>query len=397
MAFEIVVNNTSMIGIPNVLTRRLNNIIREELRNLPDFKQKVSLYNVGAAHSHSFNEENNSLFIFSYATTNKQDQPVKGFGSLKAYGKDIISDIYFPPTNGSDLITDESGNLIGEVMIERSIVNIFFDLFNLKNNAEDVYHVFRNIIQEVNKRIATSAQRLSWKHGNIEMLKANLAEVTNRDNERIVRDLERQVENLTSQVKEYQIGLTRLVRNQLAKMAELERAKKNENNLTEKMLKDIEAILSLPDVKDFYFRDGRAKVLTNRIDFYYNDERYEGTEYSIEFDFINNDIKFFAENRISGFRGYWGNLQPHPHISHSGNACLGNASDSLAMLAGNNELYAYVMVAIEFLKSVNPSDPAGAYYQNWPLLDKFGNRITDGNDDESAEPEDEYEEEGDEE
>jgi hypothetical protein len=81
---------------------------------------------------------------------------------------------------------------------------------------------------------------------------------------------------------------------------------------------------------------------------------------------------FINEDRV-----HWHNLtrqvngcndkQMAPHIWKDGYACLGNMNNVFPYLIRNREFSTIIGLAIQFVESVNTSDPAGRYITRWPL------------------------------
>jgi len=57
-----------------------------------------------------------------------------------------------------------------------------------------------------------------------------------------------------------------------------------------------------------------------------------------------------------------------PHVFSAGNACLGNLEAQLPEAIKNGSLDMVALLCVNFLTSVNTSDPAGAMYHYWPTV-----------------------------
>lgn len=95
--------------------------------------------------------------------------------------------------------------------------------------------------------------------------------------------------------------------------------------------------------------------------------------------YINlNDCTLRFENLDPDLRrrSAWGDGCHHPHISNTGTACLGNVSQDLAA-AFKDHKFAYIaLVAINYLRSVNLNDVAGKHIEEWPIVDEYGNVLS---------------------
>jgi hypothetical protein len=143
----------------------------------------------------------------------------------------------------------------------------------------------------------------------------------------------------------------------------------------ERLLKDLDNIVAHPKVKELFIRDGKFSIETNPIYAYHDvtGDRYYIGNMKIELDPEHTSVKFYGDNPR---KSYWTERDPHPHVNgRSGEACLGNISGTIAELCSQMEMYALVMVCIDFLESVNTSDPAGKNIMNWDRVDDEGNVI----------------------
>jgi hypothetical protein len=143
----------------------------------------------------------------------------------------------------------------------------------------------------------------------------------------------------------------------------------------ERLLKDLDNIVAHPKVKELFIRDGKFSIETNPIYAYHDvtGDRYYIGNMKIELDPEHTSVKFYGDNPR---KSYWTERDPHPHVNgRSGEACLGNISGTIAELCSQMEMYALTMVCIDFLESVNTSDPAGKNIMNWDRVDDEGNVI----------------------
>lgn len=137
---------------------------------------------------------------------------------------------------------------------------------------------------------------------------------------------------------------------------------------------EIKNILSHDTVKGMNIEGKKVKVFTDRIDI--EDDKgnkFRGNEYEITFDYEHFNVRFKG---TKGYRGYWTDNDPHPHINgEHGTACLGDAGSMLAVTLNEFELYASYIIALNFLQSVNTEDPAGKKIKYWDCIDENDNVI----------------------
>ena len=71
---------------------------------------------------------------------------------------------------------------------------------------------------------------------------------------------------------------------------------------------------------------------------------------------------------------YWGKKCHHPHVSESGDPCLGNGRAIYDCLR-ESDIFGATVLALEYLQSVNTSDPAGRHITSWDIVDEEDNVI----------------------
>lgn len=107
--------------------------------------------------------------------------------------------------------------------------------------------------------------------------------------------------------------------------------------------------------------DQLLTVPLGQIDIEYEGDVYDIGKMDLEINLQNCTLRCFNRTRPGG--------RQHPHVSGSGDCCLGDASYGIGVLLGDLELEMVVVIMIEFLKSYYP---AGAYQsvEYWPKRSK---------------------------
>lgn len=91
---------------------------------------------------------------------------------------------------------------------------------------------------------------------------------------------------------------------------------------------------------------------------------------------INVDIYF---DNLSGTRDGYSSGMQHPHIFSDGVACLGTFADSFYKARANEDYFGTFLLALNFCRTVDINDEAGAYIGAWDEVDDKGNIIKEGN------------------
>ena len=98
-------------------------------------------------------------------------------------------------------------------------------------------------------------------------------------------------------------------------------------------------------------------------------------EYRITVDLEDSTVRFENLTEENRRKSYWGAHCMHPHVSESGNPCLGNISSALITYIKDLKINAIVCLLISYLENVNPGDIAGQNLTNWDIVDDNGDVI----------------------
>lgn len=292
-----------------------------------------------------------------------------------------IDGVLLPIIDDAILITDTAGTPIAEYSSKREELNILFDLGN-NPPSDDTKDIFRYIISKLQEGVFSKVQdRLSWINtDNKEQLISQFKERIIGTEDRRIREMEQGIDSYSRDIREYQRRLAEVHRNLITRMEQVKSAKERRGNVTSKLVDDMDLVASLDKVKDLKVQDNIIKVSTKTLYMYDNAEenRYKLGEIEMHINMDESDVRFYNHNNSR--RSYWSGNDPHPHIDgHSGEACLGNVAPTIAELSAQNEIYALVLTAIDFLENANTEDPAGENVRNWDMVDENGKVISEGN------------------
>jgi hypothetical protein len=282
---------------------------------------------------------------------------------------------------GELIFNDNNGNLLAtyiEVENNTQQINIHTDLFQEWN--EQNKETFAQLIRELNERVYLQKQRdFSWK------LTSKKAELTQsfsnaikQSQEKYIREDESMVREYESKIREYTKKLKEFYDQRTRRLNQIETATSKLEAVEGKLIQDLDNIVNHPKITDLYIKNGLFVVHTAPIYAYHDKtgERYYIGNFRIEMNPNNTEVRFFGDNPR---KSYWSKQDPHPHVSgKDGHACLGNVATTIAELCSQMELYALTLIAIDFLESVNTSDPAGKNIINWDKVDEEGNIVLKG-------------------
>jgi len=148
--------------------------------------------------------------------------------------------------------------------------------------------------------------------------------------------------------------------------------------LTSKAETELERTKKLPKVLKVECVGSVVKVYTDTLFCYHSqlDKYFEVGKMRIEIDFNfdydefddhESDIKWFnLTRRVSGIDS----RMQAPHVYSDGVPCLGGFSEIIPPLIAEFELSALVMVAIQFVETINPGDYPYEEEINWPRRER---------------------------
>lgn len=400
MINEIIVHEHKVaLGRNSDEHRILADFAKNTLRNnLPSLQiDVVDMYNMGGyRHSHAVGSGTRLVFFLN-ATSADTDE--KTATDVVAGGYAFNAQLLKPQSIGK-LIKSENDVILAEhieVAGGLNLVNVYFDV--LAEDSEQNRKVFEFIVRELERTVfLPKTYATSWKHTEErDVLTASFTEAMKRSRMRHVETDKQKIREYEQQITQYQSQLKNTYDNLIRRRVTVEAHETQLDTLDAGLLRDLDNIVAHDKIRDMHIKDGKFIIHTEPIFFYHdkNGDRYYGGEYRIEIKPDNTEIKFFGNN---GRRGYWTGADPHPHIDGgSGRACLGNISATIAELCSQMQIYALVMVAIDFLENINTEDPAGRRYTSWDRVDAEGNVIeyADGrevDDDDDDDDEERYDE-----
>jgi hypothetical protein len=178
--------------------------------------------------------------------------------------------------------------------------------------------------------------------------------------EHTVADTRRAIEKSGSEVEELQAKLVEAIRRGSGLQRKLSQMLTVREGDRGAYAREFDKLFSVPNVIDVRVDRGTIVVFTDTL--YCVDPRtsrkHEIGAFRIT---IRMDGAVTWNNETRKIHGY-----DAPHVD-GGKACLGNVSEVLPQLAGNYEYAALVMVAIQFIESVNVDDPWGETINQWPI------------------------------
>lgn len=382
---EIIVNDYKEYFGGNVQQHsKFERWIKDELpRYIRDFKgSEVEFYNMKQEyHTHKVGTKKSKLVIFNNASLKdaspkyKLDEPIIVGDYVYQFDDELLG-----LHGGGEVITSNNGIPIAEFFKHNYQLNILYDV--MKEYNEENINLLKHILISLNDIFKNEVYENSWKNSKEkDRLKKQIQYNSSTLTSRLVEDLKSKQRRFIENVESYKIELKRALDNLNFNMKQLSEIKDDKGTIAEKIIKDLDLILGCDLIDDIHLTDN------NKFDIFTKDliitddkgRRFKGGRFEINLDIRSSYVKFKGSLEK---KGYWSDKDPHPHISKSGNACLGNVSSTIAELCSQNELYALTLLLLDFLQSANTKDPAGENVKNWQQIDEDGNEIETEYDDE---------------
>lgn len=246
-------------------------------------------------------------------------------------------------------------------------------IFTIESNDEWNREEIIKTKKEINDKIKEVDKK-----SKIEEIENVLEQKKNKTNENKTNKYKREIENKEREIEVYETHIE-------AAKIEIERYEKEirkikeENNINYK--EQIELIKNNPKVENVYYEPIENKLVIDTVELRMTNEGIKDDirdlgKMRIEIDIDDFSTKMF--NLTNKRTNYWGEQGNHPHVSSSGNACLGNSDYMFAQAKEENNFYITFLICLGYLETYDYLDCAGAYYVNWDKIDEDGNIIEKG-------------------
>lgn len=343
----------------------ITNIIKESLENLDI--DNLFVYNLpeGAIQDYEAGRKDETVVIFcntSYVADTIKITPAP----IDNIHNDFTTFRLPSPKESNIIITSESGQPLAEWNDDLYELNILFDIFKESSDFTSQLEIFRYIMTEFNRKVwFQKIIESSWVHsGNRVVLQDKFISSIKKQRDEILKEEKNKVTRLELDINDYKKAIKSRADLLNQKRRFIANEENNTDKLVESLIKDLDLIIGNEKIKDVHYKDDKFTIFTNHLNIHAsNGKTYSGGEYTITINLLNSDVKFDSNNRRPS---YWTQHDPHPHVSgKNGVACFGNISSTVAELCSQTQLYALVMILIDYLESANMSDAAGQNVINW--------------------------------
>ena len=351
--------------------------------------RKVDLFNLRGGKQSYKAGSNTRLTIYGNATRHSGEPT-----PVDIINGDIAStEVAYDPDGNGIVITSDNGVPLAEYHSDYNELSILFDLFN--EYTEERVELFKQLMQKFEALVwlpKTFAN--SWLHtSDKDALTKRFLERFKEQRLQQLQEDKRKADNYGSRIKDFKRDIKTSYDNMIRLRNNIESEEANLENVDTQFVKDLDLIVKHQKVSDLIIKDGLFYISVPSVYAHAsNGKRYYIGNMKMTIKLEEADVRFYGDNKR---HGYWSEKDPHPHVSGSGSPCLGNLSGTIAELSARNEIYALVMVCIDFLENANVEDTAGRNVIMWDEVDENGVIIRPGGNEERVEEQGEEEEERD--
>ncbi len=335
-------------------------------------------------HNHVAGKPDNRLVIFINGTekSSNDNKHIVLDTNSPLFGIESPFTDFLPPNGGGIVIKSPEGIPVAEWFDDFWELNILFDLFDDNVNLDNKLAIFTAIMKAFNEQIFyQKTVQQSWKFGNQQSkLCDTFCSLIKHHREQNVSNDKRQIQQWERDIAAYQTAIKQLHDQLFQKRRQLNADEDYLNEILTTFENDLNILVQHEKIKDVHIDNQFVTIFTVPLRIYAsNNKIYQGGEYTIKINMFDSNVTFDSNCKHSSF---WSTQDPHPHVDgQTKKACFGNIDSTIAELCSQMQLYALVMILIDFLESANTADAAGKCVVNWPEIDKDGNLIIKDNDD----------------
>lgn len=197
--------------------------------------------------------------------------------------------------------------------------------------------------------------------------------------ENLINKTKEEINRKKSDIKDYSARINNYItvkQTEIRNLEILEARLKTGESFFEEIIKSIEAIKSFKYVKSVIANENDIEIHTTDDMRAHTEDGYELIlgGLVIYLGISDSRVEIYNIEKDMGGYGYWTKNDPHPHVNgENGKPCLGGIESHLMMAISEYKYDIAATMILEFLQSVNISDPAGAKYTGWDRYDSCGN------------------------
>ncbi len=182
--------------------------------------------------------------------------------------------------------------------------------------------------------------------------------------EKALQSTQKKIKQAEENIQSLQQKLVEEIRILDGQKRKLQQMEASKTSTLEVYKKEFEKLLQVPHIRGITIREGKISVFTDRIYISHGGEVYDIGNFRIDVytDGSEGGLRFYNLTH-QGPEGYH-----HPHVDSSGKPCLGNIQETIATLIGSYQFSVVIMLALQYLESVNTDDSWGERISQWPTV-----------------------------
>jgi len=336
-------------------------IIEEVL--LPITKKNIIVY-VPHGHSHTLSLGENEFYIaiWSSPAGDRCEVPPENLWGHKVSCRDSA---FISTGQGFQIVDPETDYAVAELI--ENCLYIHHDICHHGDNYE--FAIFRHILGAVVEELCISPKkRLARSLREREIKRAAYVTECNRGFQERVSSLQNSLQEIKNDIEKYQLKLVKAIRLASETQVILGSLQEKNSNSEDKYAVQYDELFKIDSIRDIFISTNIISCITDVL--FCTDPR-SGKKHEIGAFRINiyldgseHCVRWF--NRTRRVDGCKSGMQA-PHVFPNGNACLGNMEEVFPELVANYEFTSLILMAIQFIETVNVNDDAGKYIDRWPL------------------------------
>lgn len=295
--------------------------------------------------------------------------------------------LYTPTGLGTPVMSPE-GVVVAEYFPNERILNVLFDICHTQSSGtEDSSYVLAALLTDfingyyeqpggatLTKEEIAEKRRLAY----AEVKKKNVIAMLSRMAVMKIEGLKTTMQQKDRDIAEYSKLV--LLRHRERDIASIELAAftTNEEAGKAKLQAEFEKIRTVAGIKDYDIEDNKIVFITDTIYAEANGRLYLMGDYKVTVDINDSRVKFYNQDEKNMRKSVWGEKCHHPHVSITGEGCLGNVADTLMTLIHQNEWAALADMLVGYLQAINLADSAGKHYRYWDEVDPKTLKVIEG-------------------
>ena len=339
----------------NECGRMITSAVKEIFNSNSLLRNKVIIITNVDGKAAPIEDGNIYINLYSSSTGKKINAPIPmSVWNTQIKGTRIVEKRVFSPSKAAIPMCFAKDSWNSAEMIGNNFY-LFLDICNYdKYDRNPILYLFFNQIADIYAGSSTEYRKIAAQ--NYLMIAKKLQQPVGY--EKLLKSLDEDLKKAQSVVAEILIKRQNLVESVIT----------SKKSLNKDILEiELERLQESPKIEAVLINDRQINVFTKTL--YCTDPRtnkvHDIGKFRISVELRNNAINWFNLTRRVATGGV--SIMQAPHVFSEGRACLGTAEKPLSTLLKGREYITAILLAIQFVESVNVSDSAGNHISEWPV------------------------------